>query len=81
VELSADNGRAIYVPDLFAHGNQALTDDAELLYLMGGPYTPGFERGVRYDEPLVGIEWPLPVTVIDQKDQAWPPISPTSPPI
>lgn len=79
VELSAENGRAIYVPDLFAHGNQALTDDAELLYLMGGPYTPGFERGVRYDEPLVGIEWPLPVTVIDQKDQAWPPI-PTGPP-
>ena len=79
VELSADNGRAIYVPDLFAHGNQALTDDAELLYLMGGPYTPGFERGVRYDEPLVGIEWPLPVTVIDQKDQAWPPITTGTP--
>ncbi|MCU0750866.1 MAG: dTDP-4-dehydrorhamnose 3,5-epimerase family protein [Akkermansiaceae bacterium] len=81
VELSADNGLAIFVPDLFAHGNQALTDDAELLYLVGGPYTPGFERGVRYDEPLVQIEWPLPVTVIDQKDRAWPPISPTSPPI
>jgi dTDP-4-dehydrorhamnose 3,5-epimerase len=76
VELSAENGLAIYVPDLFAHGNQALTEDAELLYLMGGAYTPGHERGVRFDDPLVGIEWPLPVTVIDQKDQAWPPVSP-----
>ena len=72
VELSADNGRAIYVPDNFAHGNQALTDAAELFYLMGGAYTPGFERAVRYDDPAIGIEWPLPVTVIDQKDQSWP---------
>ena len=72
VELSADNGRAIYVPDNFAHGNQALTDDAELFYLMGGPYTPGHERAVRFDDPAIGIEWPLPVTVIDQKDSNWP---------
>ncbi len=72
VELSAENGRAIYVPDLFAHGNQALTDDTELLYLMGGSYTPGHERGVRFDDPAIGIEWPLPVSVIDAKDSAWP---------
>lgn len=79
IELSAENGRAIFVPDLFAHGNQALTDDAELLYMMGGPYTPGYERGVRFDDPVVGIEWPLPVTVIDNKDQAWTPIAPGRP--
>lgn len=72
VELSAENGRAIYVPDRFAHGNQALTDDAELLYLMGGPHTPGFERGVRFDDPAIGIEWPLPVTEIDERDRNWP---------
>lgn len=72
VELSAENGRAIFVPDLFAHGNQALTDDAELFYLMGGPYTPGHERGVRFDDPAIGIEWPLPVSVIDAKDGNWP---------
>ena len=72
VELTADNGRAIYVPDRFAHGNQALTDNAELFYLMGGAYTPGFERAVRFDDPAIGIEWPLAVTVIDQKDQNWP---------
>lgn len=72
VELTADNGRAIYVPDMFAHGNQALTDGAELLYLMGGAYTPGHERAVRYDDPAIGIEWPLPVAVIDEKDRNWP---------
>lgn len=72
VELSADNGRAIYVPDRFAHGNQALTDGAELLYLMGGVYTPGHERAVRYDDPAIRIEWPLPVSVISDKDGSWP---------
>lgn len=72
VELSADNRKAIYVPDMFAHGNQALTDGAELLYLVGEFYTPGCERGVRYDDPAIGIEWPLPVSVISEKDAAWP---------
>lgn len=72
VELSADNRRAIYVPDMFAHGNQALTDDVELFYLVGEFYTPGCERGVRHDDPAIGIEWPLPVSVISDKDAAWP---------
>jgi dTDP-4-dehydrorhamnose 3,5-epimerase len=72
VELSADNRRAIYVPDMFAHGNQALTDGAELLYLVGEYYTPGYERGVRYDDPAIGIEWPVPVTIVSAKDAAWP---------
>lgn len=71
VELSAENRRAIYVPDMFAHGNQALTDGAELLYLVGEFYTPGCERGVRYDDPSIGIEWPLPVSVISEKDASW----------
>jgi dTDP-4-dehydrorhamnose 3,5-epimerase len=79
VELSAENGLAIYVPDLFAHGNQALTDDAELLYLMGGVYTPGHERGVRFDDPAIGIEWPLPVGVVDEKDSRWPLLEPAAP--
>ncbi len=72
VELSADNRRAIYVPDMFAHGNQALTDGAELLYLVGEFYTPGCERGVRHDDPAIGIHWPLPVSVISAKDESWP---------
>jgi len=75
IELSADNRRAIYVPDLFAHGNQALTDGAELFYLVGEYYTPGCERGVRFDDPAIGIDWPLPVTVISEKDANWPLLS------
>ena len=78
VELSAENRRAIYVPELFAHGNQALTDNAELLYLMGDFHTPGSERGVRHDDPAVGIEWPLPVTVISDKDRGWPLLEPAA---
>jgi dTDP-4-dehydrorhamnose 3,5-epimerase len=72
VELSAENRRAIYIPNLFAHGNQALTDEAELLYLVGEFYTPNCERGVRYDDPAIGIKWPIPVTVVSEKDQSWP---------
>lgn len=72
VELSADNRMAIFVPDMFAHGNQALTDGAELLYLVGEFYTPGCERGVRFDDPEIGIQWPIPVTVISDKDASWP---------
>jgi len=72
IELSADNRTALYVPDMFAHGNQALTDGAELLYLVGEYYTPGYERGIRYNDPAIGIEWPVPVTIVSDKDASWP---------
>jgi dTDP-4-dehydrorhamnose 3,5-epimerase len=71
VELSADNRRALYVPDMFAHGYQALVDGAEALYQVSEFYTPGVEQGLRYDDPALGIKWPLPATVISDKDQAW----------
>jgi dTDP-4-dehydrorhamnose 3,5-epimerase len=71
VELTADNRRALYVPELFAHGYQALTDGAEVVYQVGEFYTPGYERGLRYDDPTFGIVWPMPVTVISPKDAAW----------
>ena len=76
VELSADNRRALYVPELFAHGYQALTDGAEVTYQVGEFYTPGYERGLRHDDPVLGIRWPLPVTVISGKDAAWPLLDP-----
>jgi dTDP-4-dehydrorhamnose 3,5-epimerase len=72
VELTADNRRALYVPEMFAHGYQALSDGAEVIYQVGEFYTPGCERGLRYDDPLLGIEWPLRVTEISAKDAAWP---------
>lgn len=72
VELSEDNRRALYVPELFAHGYQALTDGAEVTYQVGEFYTPGYERGLRFDDPRLAIPWPLPVTVMSDKDRAWP---------
>jgi dTDP-4-dehydrorhamnose 3,5-epimerase len=73
IELTAENRRALYIPDMFAHGYQALTDGAEVAYQVSEFYTPGYERGVRYDDPAFGIEWPLPATVISEKDSAWVP--------
>ncbi|HEY9742003.1 MAG TPA: dTDP-4-dehydrorhamnose 3,5-epimerase [Coleofasciculaceae cyanobacterium] len=71
VELTAENRRALYVPELFAHGYQALTDGAEVGYQVGEFYTPGYERGLRYNDPILAIEWPTEVTVISEKDAAW----------
>jgi len=73
IELTADNRKALYVPEMFAHGYQALTDDAEVVYQVGEFYSPGYEQGLRYDDPTFGIEWPIPVTVISEKDAKWPP--------
>lgn len=73
VELTDENRRALYVPEMFAHGYQALTDGAEVAYQVGEFYSPGYERGLRYDDPAFAIRWPMPVTVISDKDAAWPP--------
>jgi dTDP-4-dehydrorhamnose 3,5-epimerase len=72
VELSADNHRGIYVPERFAHGYQALADDTETSYQVGEFYTPGSEGGLRFDDPALGLSWPLPVTEISEKDRSWP---------
>lgn len=71
-ELSQENRRQLYVPRGFAHAFQAITDNVEVSYLVSAPYTPAAERGVRYSDPLLGIQWPLPVTVISDKDASWP---------
>lgn len=71
-ELTADNHRMLYVPPGCAHGYQALTDDAEVFYLVSAFYAPEAERGIRYDDPAFNIEWPLDVTVISEKDGSWP---------
>jgi dTDP-4-dehydrorhamnose 3,5-epimerase len=72
VELSASNRQALYIPEMFAHGYQALADNAEVLYQVSEFYTPGVERGLRYDDPRLAIEWPAAVTVISDKDRDWP---------
>lgn len=75
VELSADNHRALYVPERFAHGYQALEDATETSYQAGEFYTPDAEGGLRYDDPKLRLSWPLPVTDVSDKDRSWPSLS------
>ncbi len=72
VELSADAENAVFVPEGFAHGFQARSDGAELLYLHTAAYAPEFEAGVRYDDPRLGIEWPLSVGAVSARDRSFP---------
>lgn len=76
VELTADNRRGLYVPQMFAHGYLTLSDDTEVNYLVSEYYTPGTERGMRYDDPAVGFDWPGEIVVISDKDRAWSPFNP-----
>ncbi len=71
-ELSAENRKELFVPRGFAHGFQTMEDDVEVTYLVSNFYTPEAESGVRHDDPAFGIEWPLPVTVMSDKDKSWP---------
>lgn len=71
-ELTADNHRQLYVPPGFAHSFQTLSDDVEVSYLVSAPYTPTAERGLRYNDERLSIDWPLAVTTISEKDAAWP---------
>src|SRR5947199_4021402 len=75
VELSEDNGRSLYVPERFGHGYQALRDNTETSYQVGEFYTPGTVGGLMYNDPKLGIEWPLPVSIISDKDKIWKPLS------
>lgn len=72
VELSAQNGRALYVPEMFAHGYLTLTDNAEVTYSVGEFYTPGAEGGYRHNDPALGIIWPMAIETISAKDAIWP---------
>jgi dTDP-4-dehydrorhamnose 3,5-epimerase len=71
-ELTADNNRAVFTPEMFAHGYQALSDDCVVIYSASEFYAPECERGIRYDDPAIGIRWPLPATDLSLKDQSWP---------
>lgn len=71
VELTAENRRSLYIPDQIAHGFQTLMDETEVIYQMGDFYAPEYACGYRYDDPAFGIEWPLPVSVISDKDREW----------
>ena len=72
VELSAENGRMLYIPEDFAHGFQTLRDDTEVSYQMAQRYSAEHARGVRWNDPAFGIEWPEGERIIIERDQNYP---------
>jgi dTDP-4-dehydrorhamnose 3,5-epimerase len=72
IELTADNRRALYVPEGCAHGFLTLTDQVEVLYQISEYWAPDAGRGVRWDDPAFGIEWPGDVLVISERDRTYP---------
>lgn len=71
-ELSATNGKMLYVPEHCGHGYQTLEDNTEMFYMTSAFYAPSTVRGVRFDDPAFGIAWPLPPAVVSEQDRNWP---------
>ena len=71
-ELAPELATMVYIPAGFAHGFQTLAEDSVVEYLMGIEYVADLSDGFRYDDPMIGIEWPEAVTVLSAKDVAWP---------
>jgi dTDP-4-dehydrorhamnose 3,5-epimerase len=76
VELTEDDGRALYIPRGFAHGFYALADATEVTYQISTAYQPQAARGVRWNDPFHGVTWPGPVAVIAPRDRDYPDVSP-----
>jgi len=76
VELTAGNRVMLYVPEGCAHGFLTLTDATEVAYQMSAPYVAEAARGVRYDDPAFGIQWPGEVVVINERDRGYPDVAP-----
>lgn len=72
VQMSADNRRALFLPPYVAHGFQTLADNTEVLYQVSGVCETAEEQGFRWNDPELGIEWPLAVSVISEQDANWP---------
>lgn len=71
-ELTASTRLQLYIPKGFAHGFQSLVEDVEVNYLISTFYVPEAAAGLRYDDPAVGIAWPLPPAALSDKDRTWP---------
>jgi dTDP-4-dehydrorhamnose 3,5-epimerase len=72
VELTGRNRRALYVPEMFAHGSQSLEEETEIFYQISEYHSPEAAFGVRYNDPKLGIQWPLPVVAVSDRDANWP---------
>ena len=73
--LTSENKKMMYIPKGFAHGFQTLDANSELLYFHSEFFSPEYEAGIRFDDPLLAINWPLPVTDVSERDKTHPPIS------
>ncbi len=72
VELTAENCKMLYIPEDFAHGFQTLADNTEVFYQMSEFYHPECARGIRWNDPMFEIEWPLPEITLSAKDNSYP---------
>jgi dTDP-4-dehydrorhamnose 3,5-epimerase len=72
IELTESDGRELYVPEGLAHGYQTLRDATEVLYMMSVNYVPGAATGIRWDDPLISVKWPRPISIIAERDRNWP---------
>jgi len=71
-ELTMENGRLLYVPERCAHGYQSLVNHTEMHYMASEFYSPHAAKGVRFDDPKFGIEWPLSPSAVSVQDRNWP---------
>ena len=71
-QLTAENGRMLFVPALCAHGYQTLEENTEMFYMTSAFYNPSSVRGIRFDDPAFKIDWPLPATALSEQDKTWP---------
>ena len=76
--LTPDNYKMMFIPEEFGHGFQVLEKDSELLYLHTAPYNETSEAGVRFDDPVIGIEWPLRTTHVSERDRSFSLINPST---
>lgn len=70
--LTPENGRMLLVPEGCAHGCVSLEDATEIYYLTSAMYAPDCARGIRYDDPAVGVDWPVEITSVSEQDRNWP---------
>jgi dTDP-4-dehydrorhamnose 3,5-epimerase len=78
-ELTAETGRALYIPEGFAHGFLTLADDVDVFYQMSAFYEPSAARGVRWNDPAFGIAWPVVEPILHPRDASYPDFTPERP--